>query len=395
MMVFEFKDNPLDRFVLPKESVIEVLNSGDILVSFLAIHKPPEPDTKKDKKKAGVKKDDPKTKTPVKAKDTPASTPAKVGEATPAKASEGTPSTPVTTRSADKKDEPPVVYTPTTITIRDLPEKHIPVVARCVNKYERVVKRMEEVLKNGKRTAKWSVWYQLPESEEELVELLHRVPPGPLDAIPPKRTYKPRQKKDPIEPSAKKAKVEVNGTANAGVVPGTGAGAPTGASTGTTTGAATGTTTEAATGTTTGATAGASTGAAAESTTGAPTGAVIPSSANDKPAEAKPEGAATGDSTEPGTAKTVTFADKPESMDKEAAKDTPSDKVSSVSDHEAKSDDTKASDKPTESADSKSDEKLGGTDTKPDHDTMDVDDESKPDATSNTTQTKAEQDTTA
>jgi hypothetical protein len=220
MIVFEFKDNPLDRFILPKESVLEVLPSGDILLSFLVIHRPPASVVKKAKKKEKAEKSK------------AAIAPSKTDDAKP---DASLPPNSPSTRSADKKPEPPLDYTPTTITLCDLPSKHVPVVARCVNRYDRVVKRMEEVLKTGNRTQSWSVWYHIPEGDAELVEAMQKVPPGPLDAIPPKRSYKPRQKKDPNDSQPKNAKLEGSSGTQPNGAPTTAQPAPAAAGSGTAT----------------------------------------------------------------------------------------------------------------------------------------------------------------
>jgi hypothetical protein len=94
---------------------------------------------------------------------------------------------------------------------------------------------MEEVLKTGSRTQSWSVWYHIPEGDEELMEAMHKVPPGPLDAIPPKRSYKPRQKKDPNESQPKKAKIEGSSESQPNGAPTTAQPAPAAAGSGTTT----------------------------------------------------------------------------------------------------------------------------------------------------------------
>jgi hypothetical protein len=148
IVVFEFKDNPADRFVLPKDSVLEVLPSGEVLVSFLVVHEN-ESSTKKKRPQQG-----------------------------------------------DAPPEP-LYYTPMTITIRNVPSRSIQIVERCVHRYEKVVKRMEEIIKKATRTKGWSIWYQIEKADTDLKNELQEAPKLPDGAIIiPRRQYKPRKKRD-------------------------------------------------------------------------------------------------------------------------------------------------------------------------------------------------------
>uniref|UniRef100_A0A060SY35 ARAD1A13530p n=1 Tax=Blastobotrys adeninivorans TaxID=409370 RepID=A0A060SY35_BLAAD len=160
MIVFEFRDNPADRYVLPKDAIVEVLPSGQILLSTLLIH-PPELAKKE------LPPEEPKKKSKRKGKQT-----------------------------EEDQPKPPVVYSAVTLAILDVPRRSVGVVERSVTKKEITVQRMEEILKSGIRSKQWQVWYQVDKGDKELIESLNEPVDQPGSVVPAKkREYKPRPRK--------------------------------------------------------------------------------------------------------------------------------------------------------------------------------------------------------
>lgn len=158
MLVFEFKDNPNDRFVLSKDSILEVLPSGQVLLSFLAIF-----DLSMNKLLTAPKDE-------------------KVEKASP--------------KISSPKKKQPVKYFPLSLMIQNFPARCLSTFERCVNKPDNVRKRMVELMKTGHRLEKKYVWYQIDKTDSTLQEELANMPIMPEVSKPTaKRTYKPRQKK--------------------------------------------------------------------------------------------------------------------------------------------------------------------------------------------------------
>ncbi|KAK9388904.1 hypothetical protein V1515DRAFT_578654 [Lipomyces mesembrius] len=132
-LVFEFKENPTDRFLFPKESLVKLFPNGTVTATILLLAEEPV--------------------------DTPANV-----EATPRpdkkerkkKKSEEPAETDIPSRLCDPK-----YYTPLNITFYGIPRKLQDVFIRAVHPREEVMKYFQEMSTKLKRTKDWWVYYKV------------------------------------------------------------------------------------------------------------------------------------------------------------------------------------------------------------------------------------------
>lgn len=130
-LAFEFVDNQMERFLLPRKSILQQLPNEDILISFLHLSPP-------------------------------------IGESNK------------------------VEYTPTTITMRGISSRAFPSIERCFEPKEKVQAWMAETMAKGIRSEEHYVWYQIEKSDVLLNEDIRKFQPPYFAVPPPKRPYKPR-----------------------------------------------------------------------------------------------------------------------------------------------------------------------------------------------------------
>lgn len=188
-IVFEFKDNPADRYIIPKNSIIEILPTNEVLISFLLLF--PE---------GGVKR-------------SPAKLPPgnmKVGTpGEPAVPNEDT-STPddqpkPEEESIDEENKSQLFY-PLTVTIRNMPVKSLPILERSVNKPALVADYMKETMAARERAKNWNVWFQIDKRDEQLLSklVLPAKPPDNMFIPARVRVYKSKRKAAPGEEKERK-----------------------------------------------------------------------------------------------------------------------------------------------------------------------------------------------
>lgn len=196
-IVFEFKDNPADRYIIPKNSIIEVLPTNEVLISFLLLF--PE---------GGISVK-PATAAPppgnikVKKEDNAESTPAAVDQDPNAENPE----------DAGKAK----LYYPLTVTLRNMPVKSLPILERSVNKVPVAANYMKEVMDARTRAKNWWVWFQIDKRDEEMLSqlVLPAKPPENMFIPARVRVYKSKKKsKDDVDKKKKKKDIEgkQNGT---------------------------------------------------------------------------------------------------------------------------------------------------------------------------------------
>lgn len=221
-LVFEFVENANVRFQFPKWAVTEVidpqttinadengdvLDTRDILWSFLWIHNQKEFDAYEEKLKkyndylAEVKKieDDKKREEEAKAEEAKAAAEKEAAEKeekdgeeeppaedNPEEEPEEAPQKPAARRNTrkaappkkkapkgprkvDKPHEPEARYTPVTFTLHGVPMKYIPMYVNSTHPLKQVQEYMEHVFKTGNRTNSFYLWYQVDGKLDELL----------------------------------------------------------------------------------------------------------------------------------------------------------------------------------------------------------------------------------
>lgn len=243
MVVFEFKDNPADRYILPREAIVEVLPNDAILMSFLMIHnkdwkgEQPKKKLKKEEEEEQTKKDKQTTQGEGEAKekalgeDSQGSSMTeknsetdngnnkddgaeKATETPVTEANNGTQEGAEKAESTPVKEEPfipkePPIFTAATISIINVPKKSIPVIERSVTKQEITQERIKQVMELGIRSEDYKVWHQIEKEDIGLLEDLKKPAKLPANFVAParKREYKPRKKnEDGTAPKRQKKK---------------------------------------------------------------------------------------------------------------------------------------------------------------------------------------------
>lgn len=169
LTVFEFKENPAGRFVIPRDSILEVLPSGELLISTLIIKRPAislESISSKARNKTSKRKSALQLQEEEKERE----------------------------RLAELNRP---IYLPITIVLTGLPRRVILTIERSVNRYKRAVENIEKIIEKGVRAEDYSVWFHIDDNDEELQERLERPPtPPPNLVFPSKRQYKSRRKRE-------------------------------------------------------------------------------------------------------------------------------------------------------------------------------------------------------
>lgn len=247
MIIFEFKDNPTDRYILPREAIIEVLKNDIVLVSFLAVH---NRNWKGEPKK--IKKEETPQATPTQDKAVKESVPTEqrssqqpadqqdqqtsqqpagqqasqqpadrqtsqqsANQTSQQPANQSSSEQPVksgqeppaTTKKPSKPKEKPI-YSAITMSMINVPKKSISVIERSVTKQEITRERMKEILDFGIRADDYKVWYEIEKEDTELLESLQTSARPPTNMVIPsrKREYKARKKEEGSAPKRPRKK---------------------------------------------------------------------------------------------------------------------------------------------------------------------------------------------
>lgn len=212
-IVFEFKDNPADRYIIPKNSIIEILPTNEVLVSFFltfpeggrsATTKVLPPGNMKMVKSEGessfqdgskpselnnqaISKPEDQSTTSSQSPQPPQDNPNKQLNDTLDNSR---------SVSQDPGSLQKELYYPLTVTIRDIPVKSLPILERSVHKESEVNKYMKDVLEHGTRAKDWWVWFQIDQRDEELLEKLIQPARPPENMFVPARVrvYKSKKK---------------------------------------------------------------------------------------------------------------------------------------------------------------------------------------------------------
>lgn len=190
-IVFEFKDNPADRYIVPKNSIIEILPTNEVLISFLLLF--PE---------GGI------SVKPATASLPPGNIKIKKEENQETAQAEQDPNAENPDDAGKRK-----LFYPLTVTLRNMPVKSLPILERSVNKPPVVAEYMTETMKSRERAKNWWVWFQIDKRDEEMLSqlILPAKPPENMFIPARVRVYKSKKKsKDDIEKKKKKKKGEAD-----------------------------------------------------------------------------------------------------------------------------------------------------------------------------------------
>lgn len=205
-IVFEFKDNPADRYIIPKNSMIEILPTNEVLVSFFLSfpeggrsattkelppgNVKPEPN---DKPNPGRSKSPGEPVPDVDSKDTDSKDEVSDSNANKTNTKKGHETAVAKPSAGDEKSE---LYYPLTVTIRDIPVKSLPILERSVHRPQEVYLHMQNVIDTRKRAKDWWVWFEVDRSDEALIEKLMQPAKPPENMFVPARVrvYKSKKK---------------------------------------------------------------------------------------------------------------------------------------------------------------------------------------------------------
>lgn len=201
-LVFEFLENPNVRYVIPRDSICEILppanpitledGSGvrDVLISNIWIHniedvenyekklaeyneevrakeeeerkKREEEEKAQKQEEEGEKKDD-ESQTTETIKEEPEELPARSSRSGRSKRAPP----PRRKKPLEKPEEPPVRFTTYSFTLHGIPEKFVPIVVNSMRPMKLVQEKMEKILKIGTRVSSFHLWYQVDAKLDE------------------------------------------------------------------------------------------------------------------------------------------------------------------------------------------------------------------------------------
>lgn len=192
-IVFEFKDNPADRYIIPKNSVIEILPTNEVLISFLLLFPeggvPVKPNIAQlPPGNVKIETEDLETNKTLLHNEPDAQNP---------------------NDAIEEDDGKPKCYYPLTVTLRNMPVKSLPILERSVNKTANVAEYMQETMKSRIRAKNWWVWFQIDKRDQNLLSqlVLPAKPPENMFIPARVRVYKSKKKsKEDAERKKKKKK---------------------------------------------------------------------------------------------------------------------------------------------------------------------------------------------
>lgn len=206
-LVFEFLENPNVRYVIPRDSICEVLEPAnpvtleddmgvkDILISTIWIHniddveayekklaeyneelraKEEEERKKREEEEKASKQEDEASKNDNEAEAAPSEgVKQEAEEPLPARSSRSGRNKkappPRKKKPLEKPEEPPIRYTTYSFTLHGIPEKFVPTVVNSMRPLHLVKEKMEKVLKIGTRVSSFHLWYRVDAKLDERV----------------------------------------------------------------------------------------------------------------------------------------------------------------------------------------------------------------------------------
>lgn len=183
-LVFEFLENPNVRYVIPKDSICEVLEAEnppkdsdeeagfkDILLSHIWIHNIDEVEVY-EKQLAEYtaeikKKEEEEEKKRKEQEEAEKKGGTQDANKIPAAAEERNLRTkkkqppPKKKKALEKPEEPPIRYTTLSFTLHNIPLRFVPIVMNSLKPLDQVHERMSHILKNGTRVNSFYLWYQV------------------------------------------------------------------------------------------------------------------------------------------------------------------------------------------------------------------------------------------
>lgn len=236
-LVFEFLENPNVRYVIPRDSISEVLEAEnppkdaeedmefkDILISTIWIHNIDEVEEyekklaeynaeKKKKEEEEEKKRKEQEESEKKEQEGENKTDTQPEERNLRAGTKKRAPPPKKKRALELPDEPNIRFTTYSFTLHNIPARFVPIVTNSMKPLKQVQERMEHILKNGTRVPGFYLWYQVDARlDEGLAENLRNtlvqeekkmqglLPPG---AVVETKKRKPREFKTPRPKKAK------------------------------------------------------------------------------------------------------------------------------------------------------------------------------------------------
>ncbi|KAM9934834.1 hypothetical protein OXX80_005572 [Metschnikowia pulcherrima] len=228
-LVFEFLENPNVRYIIPQDSICEVLKPelpapadaeagveyNDVLLSHIWIHNVEEME-KYEKDCAEYEREIARQKEEEEKKQSDGANPDSKTEQDPNKANTDTKPEPRALRTKKKApvqkkkkqltppEFPHIKYTTFSFTIHNIPARFIPIFINSMKPLDKVQARMEQILKLGTRVTSFYLWYQVDARlDEAFAEDLRNTAvaeekkmTGFLPPVEPKKR-KPRENKNP------------------------------------------------------------------------------------------------------------------------------------------------------------------------------------------------------
>ncbi|ODV98186.1 hypothetical protein PACTADRAFT_185387 [Pachysolen tannophilus NRRL Y-2460] len=204
-LIFEFVENTSVRYFLPKECIIELLDNGDYLLSFMWVHNQDDVDKyenwlkekqeKEKEKEVRIKMEDEAHNNEEEVNGEKLDSSAPESQATSSSAAmASSPPNKVTKRSRrkgrnrrfqkpklrekevteEKKEDPELVkpvpiYSSVTAKLINIPDHLSPIIANSADDLESVQKKMKNLIENGVRYEQDYVWYQLDGINDEIL----------------------------------------------------------------------------------------------------------------------------------------------------------------------------------------------------------------------------------
>lgn len=193
-LVFEFLENPNVRYVIPKDSICEVLEAEnppkdsdeeagfkDILLSHVWIHNTDEVEAYEKKlaeynaeirKKQEEEEKRKKELEEAEKNGTPVDTTPSAAEERNLRTKKRAPP-PKKKKPLEKPEEPPIRFTTFSFTLHNIPLRFVPIVLNSMKPLDYVQTRMSHILKTGTRVNSFYLWYQVDARlDEGLAEYL-------------------------------------------------------------------------------------------------------------------------------------------------------------------------------------------------------------------------------
>lgn len=180
-LVFEFLENPNVRYVIPRDSICEVLEAEnppkdaeegsefkDILISTIWIHNIDELEAYEKKladynaeQKKIQEEEEKKRKELEKVEEQQKKEPAPPEERNLRAGTKKRAPPPKKKKPLERPEEPNIRFTTYSFTVHNIPARFVPIVTNSMKPLKQVQERMEHILKNGTRVPGFYLWYQV------------------------------------------------------------------------------------------------------------------------------------------------------------------------------------------------------------------------------------------